>query len=61
MKKIKNEDFANALKAIRNKENGLLNNHEVLSKEYDGYVSSLGASIINSCLLPNPFFLYRYS
>ena len=51
MKKIKDEDLGNALKAIRDsqilKENG-----GKLPKEYDGYASSIGAAIINSGLLP---------
>ena len=51
MKKIKNEDFANALKAVE----AMLTNGK-LEKEYDGYVSSLGASIINSGLLPTLSF-----
>ena len=51
MKKIKNEDFANALTAVET----MLTNG-ILDKEYDGYVSSLGASIINSGLLPTLSF-----
>lgn len=53
MKKIKNEDFANALTAI---EHHLLNTHKIMSKEYDGYISSFGASVINSGLLPTLSF-----
>ena len=54
MKKIKNEDFANAIKAI--KEGPLFKREEILEKEYDGYVASVGASVINSGLLPTLSF-----
>ena len=54
MKKIKNEDLANALLAIDNSQ--LFKSGKILEKEYDGYVSSIGASVINAGLLPTLSF-----
>jgi len=52
MKKIKEKDLANALRAIDTElvENG------VMPKEYDGYASSFGPAIINSGILPALLF-----
>lgn len=57
MKKIKNDDLLNALNAIQ-KATFLFKDQDklILEKEYDGYVSSLGASVINSGLLPTLSF-----
>jgi len=49
MKKIKDADLANALNAIRVI---LLDDNEVMPKEYDGYAASFGAAVINSGILP---------
>ena len=55
MKKIKDNDFRLALDAIA--ENKILFNEKgQLIKEYDGYIASMGASIINSGLLPTLSF-----
>ncbi len=54
MKKIKNEDFAKALQAIDNGQ--LFKEGKIIEKEYDGYVASIGASVINSGLLPTLSF-----
>jgi len=57
MKKIKNDDLFNALNVIQ-KATFLFKDQDklILEKEYDGYVSSLGASVINSGLLPTLSF-----
>lgn len=50
MKKINSEILGRALKAISNSH--LFKSGQILEKEYDGYISSFGASVINSGLLP---------
>jgi len=54
MKRIKNEDLKKALDSIKNSE--LVDDQGRLTKEYKSYVASIGASIINSGVLPTLAF-----